>query len=293
MKIILGSRGSELALKQTELVIESLKEAYDEYEYEIKIIHTKGDKILDRPLEKIGDKGVFVKEIEEQLLKHEIDIAVHSMKDMPGTCAKGLVFTDTLQSDDCRDCLVLNGYSSLDEVPKGAMIGTGSKRRKYQLLRMRPDLEIVDIRGNINTRIQKMYDLNYAGIVLAAAGIHRIGRDDLITEYLDPCLFIPACAQGILGIEVREDSELLAMINRISDKEATTRMHLERAFLETIDGSCHIPMGAHCRIEGQSVHVYAMLGNEEGKLLFEDHIYELDDAYENIKALAISMKGQL
>lgn len=288
MKIILGSRGSQLALKQTELVIESLQEAYPEHEYEIKVIHTKGDKILDRPLEKIGDKGLFVKEIEEQLLNGDIDIAVHSMKDMPSVVPEGLVFTKTLKNADCRDCLVLNGYNSLNEVPLGATIGTGSKRRIMQLKKLRPDLNIVDIRGNINTRIQKMKDQNLAGIVLACAGLKRIGRNDLISEYFNPTEFLPACAQGMLGIEVRENSKLLKMINDIASDDATYKMKLERTFLEEINGSCHIPMGGY--YEKDSNTFYAMLGNEN-ELFYETKVLT-ENPFDDIKNIATILKGK-
>ncbi len=293
MKITLGSRGSKLALIQTQLVLDKLKQYYPDNEYNIKIIHTKGDRILDQSLEKIGDKGLFVKEIELQLLNHEIDIAVHSMKDMPSKCVDGLVFTDTLENADCRDCLVLNGYNTLKDIPLGATIATGSKRRKYQLLELRPDLNIVDIRGNIHTRIQKMFDNNYDGLVLAAAGLERIDRKDLISEYLDPHVFVPACAQGMLGIEVRENDPLYAMINEIADKDATYKMKLERIFLETINGSCHIPMGTYIEVEENSIHVEALLGNEEGKLIKETCIFDKDNAFLQMQQLALKMKGQV
>ncbi|MCD7808969.1 MAG: hydroxymethylbilane synthase [Erysipelotrichaceae bacterium] len=293
MKIVLGSRGSKLALIQTQLVLDKLKQHYPENEYEIKVIHTKGDKILNQSLEKIGDKGLFVKEIEQQLLDKEIDIAVHSMKDMPSQCVDGLVFTDTLENADCRDCLVLNGYHSLNELPTGATIATGSKRRKFQLLKLRPDLNIVDIRGNIHTRIQKMYDNHYDGLVLAVAGVERIDRKDLISEYLDPHIFVPACAQGMLGIEVRKNDALYDMINAIADKDATYKMKLERTFLETINGSCHIPMGAYIEAEENKVHVDALLGNEEGKMIKETCLFDKDHAFIQMQQLALKMKGQI
>lgn len=293
MKIVLGSRGSKLALIQTQLVLNKLKQHYPENEYEIKVIHTKGDKILNQSLEKIGDKGLFVKEIEQQLLNHEIDIAVHSMKDMPSQCVEGLVFTDTLENADCRDCLVLNGYDSLNDLPIGATIATGSKRRKYQLLKLRSDLNIVDIRGNIHTRIQKMVDNHYDGLVLAAAGLERIERKDLISEYLDPHIFVPACAQGMLGIEVRENDILYDMINNISDKDATYKVKLERTFLETINGSCHIPVGAYVEVYKDNIHIDALLGNEEGKLIKETCVFDKDNAFDQIQQLALKMKGQL
>ena len=173
MKIIVGSRGSSLALKQTEYVIEKLQRAYPENEYEIKVIHTIGDKMQHIALDKINDKGVFVKEIEKELLEHTIDLAVHSLKDMPSDNPAGLVYAKTLAPSDYRDCLVLKNCSSLARLPQHATIATGSKRRKYQLLKLCPDLKIVDIRGNVNTRLQKMANQEIDGLVLARAGLKR------------------------------------------------------------------------------------------------------------------------
>ena len=176
MKIVVGTRGSKLAVTQTNWVIDKLKEKHPSVEFEVKIIKTKGDLIQNVSLDKIGDKGLFVREIEQQLIDGEIDMAVHSMKDMPSSLPEGLKFASVPKREDQRDVLILkDGYNSLEDLPQGATIGTGSKRRKYQLLNHRPDLNIVSIRGNVDTRIRKIKDENLDGIVLAASGILRVG----------------------------------------------------------------------------------------------------------------------
>ena len=214
-------------------------------------------------------------------------LAVHSLKDMPSDNPAGLVYAKTLAPSDYRDCLVLKNCSSLARLPQHATIATGSKRRKYQLLKLRPDLKIVDIRGNVNTRLQKMANQEIDGLVLASAGLKRLGLEDLISEYLDETKMIPACGQGILAIQVRQDSELLTMINNISDEITTTRMELERLFLKTVNGSCHIPVGGYAKIIGDQVHFYGLLGNEDGTVLKNiDKKFSLKDASEEVTALA-------
>ena len=244
MKVVVGTRGSKLALTQTNWVIDQLKERNPQVEFEVKIIKTKGDLIQHLSLDKIGDKGLFVKEIEQQLLDKEIDIAVHSMKDMPSTLPAGLRFAGTPEREDPRDVLILKeGYKNIDDLPRGAKIGTGSKRRKYQLLKYRPDLEIVPIRGNIDTRIQKIKDENLDGIVLAAAGMIRAGMTEQISYYFPVDLMVPAPAQGALAIEIREnDLEIESLVNSIKDEVTQVRVAAERGFLIGVNGSCHVPM---------------------------------------------------
>ena len=208
MKLVVGTRGSNLALVQTNWVVDQLKKENPGVEFEIKIIKTKGDLIKDLPLDKIGDKGLFVKEIEKSLLDGEIDMAVHSMKDMPSYLPEGLKFAHSPKREDPRDALIFKeGYKSLDDLPQGARIGTGSKRRKYQLLKHRPDLEIVPIRGNIETRIKKIETEKLDGVVLAASGLRRAGLDDKIDYYIPTDIMLPAPAQGILALEIREDDK--------------------------------------------------------------------------------------
>ena len=269
MKVVVGTRGSKLALTQTNWVIDHLKERNPQVEFEVKIIKTKGDLIQHLSLDKIGDKGLFVKEIEQQLLDKEIDIAVHSMKDMPSTLPAGLRFAGTPEREDPRDVLILKeGYKNIDDLPRGAKIGTGSKRRKYQLLKYRPDLEIVPIRGNIDTRIQKIKDENLDGIVLAAAGMIRAGMTEQISYYFPVDLMVPAPAQGALAIEIREnDLEIESLVNSIKDEVTQVRVAAERGFLIGVNGSCHVPMGAYCEIVGDQLKLTGLYGNEEGSKL--------------------------
>ena len=267
MKIRVGTRGSNLALIQTNWAIDRLKEKFPEVEFEVKIIKTKGDKILHLSLDKIGDKGLFVKEIESQLLEGEIDLAVHSMKDMPAEVVEGLKFAAVPKREDPRDVIILReGLNSFDELPIGATIGTGSKRRKYQLLRKRPDLNIVPIRGNIETRISKIESENLDGIVLAASGVIRADLEEKITEFLPVDLMIPAPAQGALALEIREDDEELEkMIDAIKDEISQIQTDAERSYLAGIDGSCHIPMGAYCEIDGEKLTLTGIFGDEDGE----------------------------
>lgn len=267
MKIRVGTRGSNLALIQTNWAIDRLKEKFPEVEFEVKIIKTKGDKILHLSLDKIGDKGLFVKEIESQLLEGEIDLAVHSMKDMPAEVVEGLKFAAVPKREDPRDVIILReGLNSFDELPIGATIGTGSKRRKYQLLRKRPDLNIVPIRGNIETRISKIESENLDGIVLAASGVIRADLEEKITEFLPVDLMIPAPAQGALALEIREnDEELEKMIDAIKDEISQIQTDAERSYLAGIDGSCHIPMGAYCEVDGEKLTLIGIFGDEYGE----------------------------
>lgn len=265
MKYIIGSRGSRLALIQTKYVQEKLAKAYPEHTFEIQIIKTKGDKIQNKPLDKIGGKGLFVKEIEEKIISGEMHMGVHSMKDMPSTPAKGLVFTKVWKREDPRDVLILRTAKHLSELREGAVIATGSKRRAFQLLKLRPDLQIINIRGNVDTRLRKMEEQQLDGIVLAAAGLKRLGMEDVITQYLAPEDMISAPAQGALALEVREDQkELQKMLDVFCDEETMNEVCAERNFLEQMGGSCHTPAGARCQKTDQGYELYAMFGNEDG-----------------------------
>ena len=265
MKYIIGSRGSRLALIQTRYVQEKLQKAYPEHSFEIQVIKTKGDKILDKPLHKIGGKGLFVKEIEEKILSGEIHMGVHSMKDMPSTPADGLMFTKAWKREDPRDVLILREKEDLSQLKKGAIIGTGSKRRAFQLLKIRPDLKIVNIRGNVDTRLRKMEEEKLDGIVLAAAGLKRLGMEDKITQYLETNEMISAPAQGVLALEIRKDQKELAnMLDTFSDEETMKDVCAERTFLEEMGGSCHTPAGARCIKTKQGYEMTAMFGNEDG-----------------------------
>lgn len=281
MKLVVGTRGSNLALVQTNWVVDQLKKENPGVEFEVKIIKTKGDLIKDLPLDKIGDKGLFVKEIEKSLLDGEIDMAVHSMKDMPSYLPEGLKFAHSPKREDPRDALIFKeGYKSLDDLPQGARIGTGSKRRKYQLLKHRPDLEIVPIRGNIETRIKKIETEKLDGVVLAASGLRRAGLDDKIDYYIPTDIMLPAPAQGILALEIREDDkETEKIIDSIKDDITEIQIDAERGFLIGVNGSCHIPMGAYCEIEGEKITLTGLYGDGEGKkIVVQSQVGTLADA---------------
>lgn len=247
MRFIIGTRGSKLALTQAEYVRMCLLEKFPEHTFELKIIKTKGDVILDKPLNKIGDKGVFVREIEEQLLSGEIQIGVHSMKDMPSMPAEGLMFTKAWKREDNRDVLILREAGSVAGLPEGAVIGTGSARRALQLRKLRDDIKVVGIRGNVDTRIRKMHEEKLDGIVLAAAGLKRLSMENVITEYLDIDRMVPAPAQGVLALEIKYgNKELEEMLNHLSDEETIFETEAERGFLKAMNADCHTPVGAAC-----------------------------------------------
>ena len=299
MKIKIGTRGSKLALAQTNYVVDRLKKAYPENEYEIVVIKTRGDIDLTKPLDAIGSKGVFVNEIEDALLSGDIQMAVHSMKDMPDTTKEGLVFADAWEREDPRDVLILKKYTSLQELPLGAKIATGSKRRSYQLLKLRPDLQICPIRGNIDSRIRKLYEENpkqepIDGIILAAAGLHRLGLAANITEYFSVEDMVPSPAQGRLAIEIAESNkELLDIVNTISDEQSRQIVFLERGFLQAIGGDCHLPVGAYADKTESGFKFTALFGNEDGSKLAKVVVEGSDANQELIDKAVLEIKKQL
>ncbi len=268
MKYIIGTRGSKLALVQAQIVCDRLKSAYPGDEFEIKIIKTTGDMIQDKPLDKIGSKGLFTAQIEEEIMSGTVHIGVHSMKDMPSYPEPGLDFTKAWTREDPRDALILREAKSLCELPKGAVIGTGSKRRALQLKKIRPDLNIIGIRGNVDTRLRKMHEQQLDGIVLAAAGLKRLHMEDVITEYLD--FMVPAPAQGILALEIKADNHpLREMLDALSDPEVEFAARAERGFLREIGADCHVPVGAICTKSEDKYSLKGIFGNEDGSKLAE------------------------
>lgn len=268
MNIRIGTRGSKLAMAQTSEVCEKLKQRFPEHTYEIAVISTKGDRVQNVALKKIGDKGIFVREIEEELLDGRIHLGVHSMKDMPSEIPQGLSFAKCWKREDPRDVLILREKNSLNELKRGAVIGTGSMRRSCQLKKLRPDLQIVDIRGNVDTRLRKMEEQKLDGIVLAAAGLKRLGMEHVITEYLEPEQMVPACAQGALALEIREDNELLrTMLDSFAEEDSSLCVQAERSFLKAVGGSCHVPVGANCRRREGELEMDAVFGTEDGTVL--------------------------
>lgn len=266
--IRVGSRASELALIQTRWVIERLKERFPDYEYKIVEIKTIGDKILDKTLNKIGGKGLFVKEIEIALIREEIDLAVHSMKDVPTEMDGSLTIGAVTDREDPRDVLISKTGVGLKGLPIGAKIGTSSLRRAAQLLYKRPDLVIEPIRGNIATRIGKIEQMNLDGVVLAAAGIIRMNWQSRIAEYLSYKTCLPAVGQGALGIQIRSrDPFIKRMVGLLNNKEVEVAIGAERSFLKTLKGGCHVPIGAYAQVEGELLNMDTIIATPDGKRL--------------------------
>lgn len=275
MLIKIGTRGSKLALKQTREVEELLKKEYPEIEYEEVIITTKGDKD-SRPLSVIGGNGLFIEEIENELLDGRIDMAVHSMKDLPLKLKEGLCLAKNPKRNDYRDVLVLNEKYNLEEIEK-PIIATGSNRRKKQIKKLLPNAEVVDIRGNVDTRLKKMYENKYTGLILAKAGLNRLGLKDLKTKDLD---FVPSPCQGALAIELKESNKkLLDILNSIGDDKTTAEVSLERLFMQEINADCKKAIGAYCHLEEGIYHL---------ECLYEDYRFTLEgkDPLELAKAAA-------
>jgi len=274
--IVVGTRGSLLAVTQTNWAIDQLKKMNPDYIFETKIIKTKGDIIQNVALDKIGDKGLFTKEIEAALLDGSIDLAIHSMKDMPTAMDERFVLSNPPKREEPGDVLITrHKINSFEELPKGSIIGTGSKRRRYQLKLMRDDIKPVDIRGNINTRIKKIFSENLDGVVLAHAGLKRIDftSDEVTVIPLDKKAFIPAPAQGILAIEVlREREDMITLANSIQDDAALLEMTAERSFLHYVEGGCHIPVGAYLELGEEESSFHYLFGDEEGRALVSSSI---------------------
>ena len=267
MLLRVGTRESLLAMWQTNWVVEQLKEKHPEIKVEIVKIKTKGDKILDTALSKIGDKGLFTKELELAMLRDEIDIAVHSMKDMPTKLVKGLVIGAICKREHPGDVLISSTGESLDELKTGAVIGTSSLRRRAQLMRYRPDLNIVPIRGNLNTRIDKLkISDDFDAIVVAAAGVIRLGRKELIAQYIPPQICLPAVGQGAVGIEAREgDKKVMDIIKKIEHRDTAVAVLAERALLERLEGGCQVPIGAFGVAVDRILRLEAAVLSTDGK----------------------------
>ena len=268
-RVVVGSRGSALALRQTEEVLDQLRAARPTTDFQVLTIKTGGDAASDAPLATLR-KGMFVSEIEAGLLAGDLDMAVHSLKDMPTVLPDGLTIGAVIQRQDPRDVLADRWNRPLGELPPGARIGTSSPRRTAQLRALRSDLEVLPIRGNVDTRLRKAKGDDYDGVVLAAAGILRMGLEDEIAEYLSPEDFVPAPGQGALAVEVRQDSEeLLAFLAAINHSPTRQAVTAERAFLEVLGGSCQLPAGAYARIGGNTMVMTVFLGFTDRSRVFK------------------------
>nr|WP_320191043.1 hydroxymethylbilane synthase [uncultured Desulfobacter sp.] len=271
--ICIGTRGSMLALWQANHVKETIENAFPDIQVDINIIKTTGDRVTDRPLAMVGGKGLFVKEIESALLDGTIDLAVHSMKDMPGELPEGLVIGAIPERANPFDVLISGQGALFKDYPQGAVIGTSSLRRGSQLKHLRPDLEIKSIRGNLDTRLKKLKSGEYAAIVLAAAGLERLGQGSEITEYLTETDMVPAVGQGALCIETRENDPDMADILSVLDHDPTRICVTgERAFLKEIEGSCHIPVACFGKILDNRVILTAVVASEDGESLIKETI---------------------
>ncbi|ARK20473.1 MULTISPECIES: hydroxymethylbilane synthase [Sporosarcina] len=277
-KIIVGSRRSKLALTQTKWFIEQMKQAGAPFEFEVKEIVTKGDQILDVMLSKVGGKGLFVKEIQQALFDKEIDFAVHSMKDMPAVIPDGLTVGCIPKRVDPRDAYIANDHVRFMDLPIGAVVGTSSLRRSSQLLMLRPDIEIKWIRGNIDTRLRKLQDGEYDAILLAAAGLKRMGWDDnIVTEHLSLEDCIPAVGQGALAIECREDdTELLNELAKLTDEKTWIELQAERTFLNEMDGSCQVPIGGFATFDGNEVEMTGFIASPDAVQVFRETVKGTD-----------------
>jgi hydroxymethylbilane synthase len=271
--VVLGTRASKLALQQSHWVAEQVMRLTPGLRVELKEIRTSGDKILDVPLAKIGGKGLFVKEIEDALLTEGIDFAVHSMKDVPTQLPDGLDIVCVPPREDPRDALIAREARSLEELPQGARVGTSSLRRQAQLLHHRPDLAVDMLRGNLDTRIRKLRDGLYDAIVLAAAGLKRLGWQEHVTQYLPVKISLPAIGQGALGIEARrDDAFIISVLAKLEDKAARAAVTAERALLHRLEGGCQVPIAAHASLHGNRLTLAALVGRVDGTKLVRDQL---------------------
>ncbi|MCW8839559.1 MAG: hydroxymethylbilane synthase [Gammaproteobacteria bacterium] len=281
--IRIATRESLLALWQAEYVATALKNAYPGLEVELVKMKSKGDKILDTPLAKIGGKGLFVKELEDGMLNGDADIAVHSMKDVPMELPEGLHLPVICPREDPRDAYVSNNFKSLDELPQGAVVGTSSLRRQSQLLAMRPDLQIKFLRGNVQTRLRKLDDGEYDAIILAGAGLKRLKLEERITEMLEVTTMLPACGQGAVGIECREDDdELNLMLAALNDAKTSARVRTERAMNRRLEGGCQVPIAGYAELDHGVIVMHAMVASPDGKEVIRGNISGYPEAAEEL-----------
>lgn len=270
--IRIGTRGSQLALAQASWVKGRLEQEYPSLTVETLVIKTSGDRFLNAPIQAIGGKGIFVKEIEEALLRGEIDLAVHSMKDLPTELPSGLVVAAIPEREDSRDALVSREGRALSDLPPGSKVGTGSLRRQAQLLHFRPDLSVLPVRGNVDTRLKKLGRGEVDALVMAVAGLLRLGWMDRITEYLSPEICLSAVAQGALGMETREQDAAREKVWFLNHPATATEVVAERAFLQRLGGGCQIPVGARAWVAGEELKMMGVVGNTDGQRVFRGEI---------------------
>ena len=271
----IASRGSQLALVQANMVRDALIAADAELEVEITVVHTTGDRITDTPLAQIGDRGLFTKEVDSAVLGGDAEIAVHSLKDLPTTITEGLALVAVTAREDPRDVVLSRAEMppTLEALPKGARVGTSSLRRRAQLLALRPDLRVDDLRGNLNTRLRRLDEGAYDAILLAAAGVIRMGWRDRISEWLEPDRWLPAVGQGALGVVARaDDARTAERLSVLHDVSTGCAVAAERALLRELEGGCQIPVGALATVEGDSMRLSALVASLDGSRLLRREI---------------------
>ncbi|HYF78831.1 MAG TPA: hydroxymethylbilane synthase [Symbiobacteriaceae bacterium] len=265
MHVRVATRGSLLALTQTGWLVDRLKEANPGTEFELIIFKTVGDKVLDVALSQIGGKGLFTKELEDALLAGEADIAVHSLKDMPTEQPEGLTLACTPPREDPRDVVITADGTKFMDLPAGTLVGTSSLRRLAQLRALRPDLSFAPIRGNVDTRLRKLMEGQVGALIMAAAGMHRAGFADRITEYLEPAVSLAAPGQGALAVEIRSSDEAIAaMVGRVHDASTAVAVKAERALLRHLQGGCQVPIGAYATLNGGRIHLEGLIASPDG-----------------------------
>jgi len=279
----IGTRGSALALRQAETVVLLLQTFYPDHEFRTRTIKTTGDSVWDRPVHLIGGKGLFVREIEAELLAGTIDFAVHSMKDMPTEIDEGLVIGAILKREDPRDAFISSKYDRLADMSEGDMLGTNSLRRKSQVLNFNNRITVIPLRGNVDTRIRKMVSNNLSGIILAWAGVKRMGFEAHVKEILPLDLMVPPSGQGAIGIETRNESTLLEMLQAINHRQSFQEVEIERSLQARIGGGCNVPLGINASISNSSLTLRAVFGREDGEILVRHtQVGTLDAAEEMI-----------
>lgn len=287
----IGTRGSQLALWQANWVKSKLANLYPDLQIDLETIKTSGDKITDVPLAKVGGKGLFVKEIEQALMDGQIDIAVHSMKDMPGDLPDSLCIGVIPEREVPYDVLISQGDKQIRELPQGARVGTSSLRRASQLLYLRPDIEIFPLRGNLDTRIKKLSSEHLDAIILAGAGVKRLKLEHVISEYIDPDIILPAVGQGALCIEVRKADPPVHRLIAPLDHTATNRIiKSERAFLKRLEGGCQVPMAAFGRINADTLTLAGMVAETDGSIM---HYQIISGPIEQAEAIGHELAGRL
>lgn len=269
----IATRKSALALWQAEYVKAKLETFHPELTVELVPMSTQGDKILDTPLAKIGGKGLFVKELEQAMMDGRADIAVHSMKDVPVEFPEGLHLNTICEREDPRDAFVSNQYKNLAELPQGAVVGTSSLRRQCQIKALRPDLKIIDLRGNVNTRLAKLDAGEYDAIILAAAGLIRLEMPQRIASFIEPEVSLPANGQGAVGIECRtDDAETQALLAPLEHAQTRVRVLAERAMNRKLQGGCQVPIGAFAEVSGDTLSLRGLVGSLDGTEILRAHI---------------------